>query len=119
MSNVFWRLISKPATRKPSPAMAPPRHLLDPSRDAANLDRRRSITIIVVAATVLLLGASLGLEGCDDNSRRVRTLELGENEATVLPEAVKRCMDKGGIALLDDCTEPRPTDPDFGAGASR
>jgi hypothetical protein len=119
MSNVFWRLISKPSTRSPSPAMAPPRHLLDPTRDAANLDPRRSLTIIGIAATVLLLGAVLGLEGCDDNNRGARTMEFGEDDVKALPAQVANCMDRDRRTLLDECTEPRPADPDSAASASR
>lgn len=124
MNNFFFRLISRPTGGSPSPSIGPPRHLYDPSRDAAGLDGRRSLSIVGAAAIVLLVGANLGLEGCDQQGELSPPMEFGKDEARLFPEPVARCaqaVDGNAEASKLDrvCTEPRPEDPDFAAGPGR
>jgi len=124
MSRFFFRLISARPERSESGVAASPQHLVDLSRDAAKLDTRRAFTIVAGAATILLLGAGLGLEGCTPGDEGAPPMEFARGEATAFPQEMARCAatvpgNSDSQMLKRTCTEPRPSDPDFKAGASQ
>ncbi|MDY7098213.1 MAG: hypothetical protein SXU28_08750, partial [Pseudomonadota bacterium] len=117
MSNRFFRIISSPTSRSPSPLMKDPRQLMALPDDADALDWKKVATVVASASLVLFLFASLDLEMPSGSGTNARPIAFGNSEEAAMLPAIARCTkpapgDSSRLELERLCTQARSTDPD-------